>query len=117
MISVKPTLRCSCVLSKRIPVPILHTALFRLIVAAIMHRDSVCATAAQDPGFVRDITWQAIQHVLPLVPPLSDSAHKGQQGRVAVLGGSVSYTGAPFYAGMVTRRTFSILSSYWFICV
>jgi len=33
-----------------------------------------------------------------LVPPLSRSAHKGQAGKVAVIGGCQEYTGAPYFA-------------------
>ena len=33
-----------------------------------------------------------------VVPPLSNSLHKGQMGRIGILGGSEEYTGAPFYA-------------------
>ncbi|KAE9356697.1 hypothetical protein PF008_g3497 [Phytophthora fragariae] len=40
-----------------------------------------------------------------LIPPLSGHWHKGQQGRVGVLGGSFEYTGAPFYAGMSSLKT------------
>jgi hypothetical protein len=32
------------------------------------------------------------------IPELVSNLHKGSCGRVAVLGGSVEYTGAPFYA-------------------
>ena len=39
-----------------------------------------------------------------LVPPLSGRAHKGQSGRVAVLGGSRDYTGAPFYAAISSLK-------------
>ena len=33
-----------------------------------------------------------------LFPPLTSSSHKGSHGRIAILGGSEKYTGAPFYA-------------------
>lgn len=34
-----------------------------------------------------------------LVPALSHDMHKGSAGRIGVFGGSVDYTGAPYYAG------------------
>ncbi|CAH0522326.1 unnamed protein product [Peronospora belbahrii] len=40
-----------------------------------------------------------------LIPPLTGQWHKGQQGRVGVLGGSFEYTGAPFYAGVSSLKT------------
>lgn len=33
-----------------------------------------------------------------LFPPFSSSSHKGSHGRIAILGGSNKYTGAPYYA-------------------
>jgi NAD(P)H-hydrate repair Nnr-like enzyme with NAD(P)H-hydrate dehydratase domain len=33
-----------------------------------------------------------------LFPPLSSNSHKGSHGRIAILGGSNKYTGAPYYA-------------------
>ena len=45
------------------------------------------------------LSWAAVKEVAKLVvPPLSSSLHKGQMGRIGVLGGSEEYTGAPFYA-------------------
>ncbi|CAI5702847.1 unnamed protein product [Peronospora effusa] len=43
--------------------------------------------------------------VSQLIPPLRGQWHKGQQGRVGVLGGSFEYTGAPFYAGVASLKT------------
>jgi ATP-dependent NAD(P)H-hydrate dehydratase len=42
--------------------------------------------------------------LLGTAPPLDGTAHKGQAGRIGVLGGSVDYAGAPFYAGMAALR-------------
>ena len=38
------------------------------------------------------------------VLPLSSESHKGSSGRVAVLGGSPRYTGAPYYAAMASLK-------------
>jgi ATP-dependent NAD(P)H-hydrate dehydratase len=37
--------------------------------------------------------------------PLSRESHKGCSGRIAVLGGSELYTGAPYFAGLAALRT------------
>ncbi|KAL5335734.1 Ribokinase-like protein [Aspergillus crustosus] len=37
-----------------------------------------------------------------LVPPLLEKFHKGQHGRVAVIGGSTDYTGAPTFSAMAS---------------
>lgn len=40
--------------------------------------------------------WSIYAH--NLFPPLTSTSHKGSHGRIAILGGSEKYTGAPFYA-------------------
>ena len=35
-----------------------------------------------------------------IVPPLSDTSHKGQSGRICVIGGSIEFTGAPYFAAI-----------------
>ncbi|KAF9925595.1 hypothetical protein FBU30_004648 [Linnemannia zychae] len=45
-----------------------------------------------------------------LVPPLSADLHKGQGGRVAILGGSNEYTGAPYFSAMSALRLGADLS-------
>ncbi|EHA53157.1 YjeF [Pyricularia oryzae 70-15] len=39
-----------------------------------------------------------------LVPPMLDKFHKGQLGRVGVIGGSEDYTGAPYFSAMASAR-------------
>jgi ATP-dependent NAD(P)H-hydrate dehydratase len=46
-----------------------------------------------------------------VILPLSRDSYKGSQGRVAVLGGSAKYTGAPFYAAMAALRSGSDLAT------
>jgi ATP-dependent NAD(P)H-hydrate dehydratase len=46
-----------------------------------------------------------------VILPLSPKSYKGSQGRVAVLGGSAKYTGAPFYAAMAALRSGSDLAT------
>lgn len=45
-----------------------------------------------------------LSEVKAIIPPLLPEFHKGQAGRVAVIGGSREYTGAPFYASMSSMR-------------
>ncbi|PKI85754.1 hypothetical protein MVES_000389 [Malassezia vespertilionis] len=45
-----------------------------------------------------------LQHVKAIIPRLKPEYHKGQAGRVGVIGGSRDYTGAPFYASMSSMR-------------
>ncbi|KAH7319954.1 Ribokinase-like protein [Stachybotrys elegans] len=39
-----------------------------------------------------------------LVPPMLETFHKGQLGRIAVIGGSENYTGAPYFSAMASAR-------------
>jgi NAD(P)H-hydrate repair Nnr-like enzyme with NAD(P)H-hydrate dehydratase domain len=40
-----------------------------------------------------------------LVPELTTEMHKGEAGRIGIIGGSTEYTGAPFYAGIAALKT------------
>ncbi|KAH9951146.1 Ribokinase-like protein [Amylocystis lapponica] len=51
-----------------------------------------------------------LDQVKQLIPPLNGSLHKGQSGRVAVLGGALDYTGAPFFASISALRIGADLS-------
>jgi hypothetical protein len=49
-----------------------------------------------------NVSWPKVQKYIPLVPPLRENVwYKGQNGRIAVVGGSESYTGAPYFAAQV----------------
>lgn len=39
-----------------------------------------------------------------MVPPMLEKFHKGQMGRVAVIGGSEDYTGAPYFSAMASAK-------------
>ncbi|KAH9106740.1 hypothetical protein LEN26_014487 [Aphanomyces euteiches] len=43
--------------------------------------------------------------VKAVIPPLSFEMHKGQYGKVGIVGGCVEYTGAPYYAGISALKT------------
>ncbi|KAJ7255489.1 Ribokinase-like protein [Mycena haematopus] len=45
-----------------------------------------------------------LAQVKQLIPLLDGSLHKGQSGRVGVLGGALDYTGAPFFAAISALR-------------
>lgn len=45
-----------------------------------------------------------LNEVKAIIPPLLPEFHKGQAGRVGVIGGSREYTGAPYYASMSSMR-------------
>lgn len=39
-----------------------------------------------------------------VIPPMNESARKGTAGRIAIIGGSKNYTGAPYYSAMSSLR-------------
>ncbi|KAJ3532465.1 hypothetical protein NM688_g7419 [Phlebia brevispora] len=51
-----------------------------------------------------------LDQIKQLIPPLNGTLHKGQSGRVGVLGGALDYTGAPFFAAMSAQRMGADLS-------
>ncbi|KAG1860660.1 Ribokinase-like protein [Suillus subalutaceus] len=51
-----------------------------------------------------------IQQIKQVIPPLNGTLHKGQSGRVGVLGGALDYTGAPFFAAISALRLGADLS-------
>ncbi|KAI0718329.1 Ribokinase-like protein [Fomitopsis betulina] len=53
---------------------------------------------------------QLLNEIRQIIPPLNGSLHKGQSGRVGVLGGALDYTGAPFFASISALRVGADLS-------
>ncbi|KAJ8733290.1 hypothetical protein PYW08_001588 [Mythimna loreyi] len=51
-----------------------------------------------------------LKSVKACIPPLDHSSHKGQAGRIGVIGGSLEYTGAPYFAGISALRVGADLS-------
>ncbi|KAI2635497.1 H-hydrate dehydratase [Xylaria nigripes] len=49
-------------------------------------------------------TKEIISRVRQMVPPMLEHFHKGQLGRVAVIGGSEDYSGAPYFSAMASAR-------------
>ncbi|XP_047022045.1 ATP-dependent (S)-NAD(P)H-hydrate dehydratase [Helicoverpa zea] len=51
-----------------------------------------------------------MKNIKACIPPLDLSSHKGQAGRIGVIGGSLEYTGAPYFAGISALRVGADLS-------
>ncbi|KAG8954629.1 hypothetical protein FRC04_011062 [Tulasnella sp. 424] len=51
-----------------------------------------------------------LDQVKLIIPPLNGKLHKGQAGRVGVVGGSADYTGAPFFSAISALRVGADLS-------
>ncbi|KJZ72667.1 ATP-dependent (S)-NAD(P)H-hydrate dehydratase [Hirsutella minnesotensis 3608] len=49
-------------------------------------------------------TKSVLGKVRRMIPPMLDKFHKGQLGRIAVIGGSIDYTGAPYFSAMASAR-------------
>ncbi|KAI9511614.1 Ribokinase-like protein [Russula earlei] len=50
------------------------------------------------------VTSALKNQIRQIIPPLNGKLHKGQSGRVGVLGGALDYTGAPFFAAISAQR-------------
>lgn len=50
-----------------------------------------------------------IKMIKQCIPPLDNTRHKGQAGRIGVVGGSLEYTGAPYFAGISALRVCDIV--------
>ncbi|KAL7788236.1 Ribokinase-like protein [Trichoderma ceciliae] len=57
-----------------------------------------------EPPSMSATTRNVLGKVRRMVPPMLDKFHKGQMGRVAVIGGSEDYTGAPYFSAMASAR-------------
>jgi len=47
---------------------------------------------------------EVLGKVYKMIPPMLEKFHKGQLGRVAVIGGSEDYTGAPYFSAMASAK-------------
>ncbi|EME88919.1 uncharacterized protein MYCFIDRAFT_27723 [Pseudocercospora fijiensis CIRAD86] len=47
---------------------------------------------------------ETLGKVFKMIPPMLEKFHKGQLGRVAVIGGSEDYTGAPYFSAMASAK-------------
>ncbi|KAI6249488.1 ATP-dependent (S)-NAD(P)H-hydrate dehydratase [Erysiphe necator] len=59
---------------------------------------------AEEYFIMNKVTRDLLLKVRKIVPPLLPKFHKGQMGRVAVIGGCKDYTGAPYFSAMATAR-------------
>lgn len=46
-----------------------------------------------------------LENCRKILPVINENSHKGLSGRIGVFGGSVEFTGAPYYAGISALRT------------
>ncbi|CAE7209223.1 unnamed protein product [Rhizoctonia solani] len=53
---------------------------------------------------IRNMDKTLLEQIKQIIPPLSPKLHKGQAGRVGVIGGSQDYTGAPYFASISALR-------------
>ncbi|KAL2154504.1 hypothetical protein VTH82DRAFT_3180 [Thermothelomyces myriococcoides] len=56
------------------------------------------------PPTMSPATKEMLARVRQMIPPMLEKFHKGQLGRVGVIGGSEDYTGAPYFSAMASAR-------------
>ncbi|TVY46757.1 ATP-dependent (S)-NAD(P)H-hydrate dehydratase [Lachnellula occidentalis] len=59
---------------------------------------------SSEPTKMSHATRDILLRVRKMIPPMLEKFHKGQMGRVAVIGGSEDYTGAPYFSAMASAR-------------
>lgn len=69
----------------------LHSFSFRVFQSAFFHKQDYSTKMSSDLYITR---------ARQCVPLLVNELHKGQAGRVGVVGGSFEYTGAPYFAAI-----------------
>ncbi|KFY00025.1 hypothetical protein V490_01493, partial [Pseudogymnoascus sp. VKM F-3557] len=55
---------------------------------------------SSDSSKMSQATRELLRKAKKMVPPMLEKFHKGQMGRIAVIGGSEDYTGAPYFSAM-----------------
>ena len=98
--SVHVTDLVCCLLLCHLRLPFIHhhDPLYSLI--SCMIRASSLLRFAMSSSTNSPSSTSLISQARRLIPPLAADRHKGQAGRVCVVGGSRDYTGAPFFASM-----------------
>lgn len=89
----------------------------------IFHKSTVYAWQVRDltkseeqvKDFMIGVNETIINTCKQFIPQISLEFHKGQLGRIGVFGGSVEYTGAPFFGAMAALRTGADMS--YIFCV
>ncbi|KAI6708810.1 hypothetical protein JHW43_008654 [Diplocarpon mali] len=59
---------------------------------------------SEDAAKMSRDTLDILRKVRKMIPPMLQKFHKGQMGRIAVIGGSEDYTGAPYFSAMASAR-------------
>lgn len=77
-----------CLQFRKQCIPLVRLVPFRLFVTQAMS--------------ATEIDLDSVIKCLP--PPLSEFKHKGQAGRIGIIGGSHEYTGAPYFAGITALK-------------
>ncbi|KAJ8922828.1 hypothetical protein NQ315_007863 [Exocentrus adspersus] len=77
-----------------------------------VNRTRVCTISAFSKSFFRafgsnmsqSLENQIAEKTKQLAPPLTNDRHKGQAGRIGVFGGSLEFTGAPYYSAITSLK-------------
>lgn len=74
---------------------------------------STTLPAFLSPEMASPVLSASLAHLRKCAPPLDGLSYKGQSGKIAVIGGSIEYTGAPYFAAMSAMRAgFELASVY-----
>lgn len=66
---------------------------------------SIGVVYSGDYNYIREIDKTILSECKNFIPCLSTEQYKGERGRIGVFGGSIEYTGAPYFGAMASLRT------------
>ncbi|EME26773.1 carbohydrate kinase family isoform 2 [Galdieria sulphuraria] len=77
---------------------------YQLRTFTFLRRPMQLASLDQEQQFAKSLPLKWPEFVKEILPTLDAEKHKGQCGRIAVVGGSFEYTGAPYFSAMSSLR-------------
>ncbi|CAK9834236.1 ATP-dependent (S)-NAD(P)H-hydrate dehydratase [Anthophora retusa] len=69
------------------------------------HRNSIKLLLISTMSTSVSVDERMLKGIRRIIPNLNNTKYKGQDGRIGIFGGSLEYTGAPYYAAMSALRT------------
>ncbi|XP_076678928.1 NAD(P)HX dehydratase isoform X1 [Andrena cerasifolii] len=69
------------------------------------HRNSIKLLLTSTMSTSVSVDERMLKGIRRIIPNLNNTKYKGQDGRIGIFGGSIEYTGAPYFASMSALRT------------
>lgn len=66
--------------------------------------EKLYAVMGQEQSGLNSSSTEHLKNIKKFIPKLTPELHKGQCGRIGVIGGSTEYTGAPYFASIAALK-------------